>query len=155
MIWIALIIGIILIFMFPKQMGILAGVIVLGIAGFYFYIQAEENSRAQERDSVTISIRYDVSACSIEYPLAINFKNGSKKIVKKISWNIAAYRSGYSNNIVEYEGYTSEYSTPYESDRILNPNQGFGLCYKAPKLNAGNEPAAVNWNAVSKSINFQ
>lgn len=155
MIWIALIIGIILIFVFPKQMGILAGVIVLGIASTYLYLQAEENNRKKQRDSVTISINYDTSACSNEYPLAVNFRNGSNKTVEKIRWNIGAYRPGYSDNVVIYEGYTSEYSTPYESDKILSPNQGFGLCYKTPKLSAGNEPETVSWKAVSKSVAFQ
>jgi hypothetical protein len=104
---------------------------------------------------VTISIKYDTSLCTNEYPLLANIKNGSNKTVKKISWNVAAYRPGYSNNIVEYEAYTSEHSAPYESDKILSPNQGFSLCYKPPQLSSGIEPTAVTWNAVSKNVVFQ
>lgn len=154
MIWIALIIGIVLIFIFPKQMGVLAAVVVVGIAGIYLYLQAEENDRKKQRDSVAISVIYGSSVCSSEYPIVVNIKNGSRKTVKKVRWNIGAFKPGYSNNVVEY-GYSSEYSTAYESDKILAPNQSYGVCYKTPKLKSGNKPDSVNWSAVSKSVVFQ
>lgn len=153
MIWIALIIGIILIFIFPKQMGILAALAVVGIAGVYLYLQAEENDRKKQRDAVSINITYGSPVCSSDFSLAVNIMNGSRKTVTKVRWNIGAYKPGYSNNVVDY-GYSSEYSTPYESDKILSPNQSFAVCYKTPKLNSGNKPDSVNWSAVSKSVVF-
>ena len=155
MIWIALIIGIILIFVFPKQMGILAAVVVVGIAGIYVYLQADENDRKKQKDAVSITVSYGSSICSKEYPIAVNVKNGSRKTVTKVSWNIGAFKPGYSNNVVEYSYSSSEYSTPYESDKILNPNQSYGVCYKPPALKSGNKPDSVNWKVVRKSVVFQ
>ncbi len=155
MIWIAIIIGIILIFIFPKQMGVLAAVLVAGIAAIYLYLQAEESNRKKQNDAVSITVKYDKTVCSAEFPIAVNFKNGSRKTVTKISWNIGAFKSGYSNNIVDYGLYSGEYSTPYESDKILTPNQAFGLCYKAPSLKGGNSPESVNWKVVNKYVTFK
>lgn len=155
MIWVALIVGIILIFIFPKQMGILAGVIGFSIAGIYLYLKTEENERKQLNDSVLITMNYNISLCSEAYPLAVSIKNGSKKIVEKVRWNINATVPGYSNNVIQYEDYISEYSTPYESDRILTPSQSVSFCYKAPKLTSGSKISSVNWGAVSKRIFFQ
>ena len=155
MIWIALIIGIILVIIFPKQMGILAGVVVLTIAGIYLYFESEENNKERQREAVVISVKYDTTTCTSEYPLLANVKNGSNNTVIKINWNFSAYKPGYSNNVVAYEGYTSEYSTPYESDKILAPNQSFTLCYKAPKLKEEIAATAVTWSVVSKSVVFQ
>ena len=154
MIWVAIIIGIILLIVFPKQVGILIGAVVAGIAGIYLYIQAEEDRKQKQRDAVVISVAYDTKACSEEYPLHVSVRNGSKKVVNKVSWSIGAYRQGHSNNVVDY-GYSSEYSTPYSSDKILNPRQGFGLCYKTPSIKGSHQPQSLNWSAVRKSIQFE
>lgn len=154
MVWVAIIIGIILLFIFPKQVGILIGVVVAGIAGIYLYIQAEEDSKQKQRDAVVISVAYDTNACSEEYPLHVSVRNGSKKVVNKVSWNIGAYRQGYSNNVVDY-GYSGEYGTPYSSDKIISPGQGYGLCYKAPSIQGSHQPQSLNWSAVRKSIEFE
>lgn len=154
MIWIAIIVGIILVFVFPKQMGILVAVVVIAIGAIYLYLYVDENNRKKQIEAVSISVAFNAEACSEEYPIAVNFKNGSKKTVEKIRWNIGAYRPGYSDNIVNYGTYSGEYSTPYETDRILSPGQTFGLCYKAPLLKSGASQSEVTWTIVRKSINF-
>ncbi|WP_323847035.1 hypothetical protein [Microbulbifer magnicolonia] len=154
MIWVAIIIGIILIFIFPKQMGVLGAVVVGGMGAIYLYLQVDENSKRRDLEAVSIVVKYDTSICSEEYPIAINFKNGSRKVVENIKWNIGAYRPGYSDNIVNYGSYGGEYSTPYESHKILAPNQTFGVCYKAPSLKLGVSPNTVNWSIVNKYVGF-
>jgi hypothetical protein len=153
MVWVALIIGIILLFVFPKQVGGLIVVAILGLGAFYLYLQADENARKKQQDSVTVSVLYNLKACSKDYPLHVSIKNDSSKIVDKVSWNIGALKPGYSNNIVDY-GYSIEYSTPFSSDKILNPNQQHGLCYKVPKLKDSSDPSTLNWLIVRKSIEF-
>ncbi len=147
-------IGIILLFVFPKQMGILLVVVVVGIVTTYLYLEAENKKQKKQRDDVTVTIRYDTKSCSKEFPLLVTIKNGSKKTVNKVSWNIGAYKKGYSNNVVEY-GYSGEYRTPYSSDKILSSGQGHAVCYKVPPLSRTLEPQNLNWSAVSKSINFE
>jgi hypothetical protein len=118
-------------------------------------VWSAENLRATHfRDAVTVTVRYDTKSCSKEFPLFVTIKNGSNKTVEKVSWNIDAYKQGYSNNVVDY-GYSSEYSTPYSSDKILNSGQGHAVCYKVPALTGTLEPQNLNWSAVRKSINFE
>jgi len=154
MIWVAIIIGIILLFVFPKQVGILIGVVVVGCGATYLYFEAEENERKKQIEAVAVTVSFNTKSCSNEFPIYVRIKNGSKKIVEKVSWNIGAYKKGYSNNVVDY-GYSSEYSTPYSSDKILNKGQSFGVCYKVPTLSGSLNPKDLNWSAVRKSIDFK
>ncbi|MFK5949685.1 MAG: hypothetical protein QM500_13060 [Methylococcales bacterium] len=153
MTWIAAILGILILFLFPKQMGVLIGVILLGFGATYLYIQAEENEKIQQREAVTIDINYDIKLCSVEYPLHVLISNKSKKIVNKISWNVAAYKSGYSNNVINYK-YTSEYGTPYSSDKVLKSGHYFGVCYKTPSLKNDIKPENLKWSVLRKNIVF-
>jgi hypothetical protein len=154
MIWVAIIIGIILLFVFPKQAGILIGVIVVGFGVTYLYFEAEENERKKEIEAVAVTVSFNTKSCSNEFPIYVSINNGGKKIVEKVSWNIGAYTKGHSDNVVDY-GYSSEYSTPYSSDKILNKGQSFGVCYKVPTLSGSINPKDLNWSVVRKSIDFK
>jgi|TARA_R110001583_G_scaffold167075_1_gene319894 hypothetical protein len=154
MVWIAIIIGIILLFAFPKQVGILIAVIVIGSGATYLYFEEQDKQRERQIDAVTITITFDKKSCSQEFPLLVSIINGSKNIVEKISWNIGAHKRGHSNNVVDY-GYSSEYSTPYSSDKILNSGQRFSVCYKTPSISGKHLPNELDWSAVRKSISFR
>jgi hypothetical protein len=154
MIWIAIIVGLILLFTFPKQVGMLIGVIVLGSGATYLYFEEQDKQREKQRDAVVIKITFDIQSCSKEFPLFVSIVNGSKNIVEKISWNIGAHKKGYSNNVIDY-GYSSEYSTPYSSDKILNSGQRFFVCYKTPSISGKHIPKELDWSAVRKSISFR
>jgi hypothetical protein len=153
MIWVAIIIGIILLFVFPKQMGMIIGLVVVGIGGAYFYFEEEAKERKRQRNSVIINISYDLNACSTGYPLHVTINNQSKKRVDKVSWNVGAFRPGYSNNIVDY-GYSGEYDTPYSSDKILNSGQGSGSCYTAPAIEGDHDPKILSWSVIHKRVEF-
>lgn len=135
-------------------MGVIIGVIITGIIATYLYFEAEKTNRENQRKSVKISIIYSDGICNKKFPIYVKINNNSKKIVNKISWNIGAYKPGYSNNVVNYS-YSSEYDTPYSSDKILKPNQQFAACYKVPKLSGKFSPKKLNWSAVRKNINFK
>jgi len=153
MVWI---IGLVVLILLVVSAGFrkFAGIFVLiAVIGGVIYWQYQENEEKQ-RDAVTVTVRYDTKSCSKEFPLFVTIKNGSNKTVEKVSWNIGAYKQGYSNNVVDY-GYYSEYSTLYSSDKILNSGQGHAVCYKVPALTGTLEPQNLNWSAVSKGINFE
>jgi hypothetical protein len=154
MVWIAIIIGMIFLFAFPKQFGILIGVIVLGSGATYLYFEEQDKQRERQREAVAITIIFDTQSCSKEFPLLVSIINGSENILEKISWNIGAHKKGYSNNVIDY-GYSSEYSTPYSSDKILNSGQRFSVCYKTPSILGKHIPKELDWSAVRKSISFR
>jgi len=153
-VWIAVIIGVILLIMFPKQIGVLIAVLLVLLGAIFLYIKLDQDAKKAEKDAVSIEITYGSPACAKEYPLAVNFKNGSKKTVSRIKWNVAAYKPGYSGNVAIYGSYSSSYDTPYESDRILEPNQSFGLCYTAPPLKDNASREQVRWEAINKVVYF-
>lgn len=154
MIWVAIIIGMFLLFVFPKQVGILIGLIVVGCGATYLYFEAEKSEKKKQIEAVAVTVSFNTKSCSDEFPIFVNIKNGSNKIVEKVSWSIGAYKKGYSNNVVNYS-YSSEYSTPYSSDKILNTGQHFGVCYKVPSLLGSLNPKDLNWSAVRKIIDFK
>jgi hypothetical protein len=158
-IWIAIIIGIFFLFVFPKQVVMLIGVIVIGSGVTYLYFEEQDKQRERQIDAVKITIMFDTKSCSKDFPLLVNISNGSKHIVDKISWNIGAFKKGYSNNVVNYGNsdsvFSSEYDTPYSSEKILNSGQQFGVCYKTPSISGKHISKELDWSAVSKRINFR
>lgn len=150
MVWIAGLVALVLLFVFPKQMFALLGACALlgGVAFLYF--QSEQASRERDRNAVTVEVAYGNPACSPEYPLAVNFHNGSRKTVNKVEWRFAAFQSGYSSDIVDQPSYSR-----YSSDRILAPGERFGLCYQPPALERNLSPADVRWEAEVTYVYFK
>jgi hypothetical protein len=113
-------------FKFPKQTLGSVGV-VIGIAALLFYatIVKPDNDRKRLNEHVVVTVSYNESTCSKEYPLAIFIQNGSNKTISKVWWDINVYRSGYSTDI-------SGYSNDYSSDKILKPGESWSACYIVP-----------------------
>ncbi|KXO13893.1 hypothetical protein AKG98_1638 [Moritella sp. JT01] len=150
MIWVAILIGILLLFSFPKQMGILIGVVAVGCGATYLYSEAEKSKKIKQIEAVIVTVSFNTKYCSEEFPIFVNIKNRSNKIVEKVSWGINAYRKGYSSNVAD-----NNYFREYSSDKILNTGQHFGVCYKVPPLSGTLNPKDLNWLAVNKSIDFK
>lgn len=154
MVWIAAIIAVILLLVFPKQVGILVAIAAAGVGLLVLNLHIQEESRQKELDSVSVSVMYAPLICAEGYPIAVNFKNGTSRTIKKITWNIVARKPGHSSNVIEYSPYSSEYSTSYSSDKILAPGDVYALCYTSPKLQTGLSPDSVDWDVSSKSVIF-
>jgi len=155
MVWIAIIVGVILLIIFPKQILAILGVLVLAVAAIFFYSQEQENKRQREKDRVQVSVKYDKKNCSEEYPLLIVIRNTGYKPVNKVSWNIAAYRPGYSSNVVSYGTYSSSWNAPYSTDKILKKDETNWLCYKVPTIQGKLDPATLKYEITNKSVVFQ
>ncbi len=78
-IWIALLVGLVLLIAFPKQMGVIALIIVVAGFAFYSMVTSNDNKREQERNLVNISVSYDTTFCSEEYPLKVTIENAGYK----------------------------------------------------------------------------
>ena len=132
MIWAVTIVIIALLFIYPKQTGILLFVLLVGIGIVALIDYLVSSQRGKEQESVSVVVSYAPGSCGKDFPLSFKIINRSKKIVNKVSWNIIATDKGYSSNIIDYEsfpsyqgeystGYHSENSTPYSTDKILKP----------------------------------
>lgn len=119
MLWIAVVFGIVLVLIFPKQIGIIVGVIVLILVLIVVRINSVEKERykaalearksrhaaeliiqkrkdaakivsRRERDAVTIDVILNSKKCSEDYPILIKITNRSNRIINKTSWNLQA-----------------------------------------------------------------
>ncbi len=157
MIWAGvLVVVVVLLFVFPQQMGVLLAVIFagIGITVLIMFIDSYRTEKAEE--SVSIVVSYVPASCSEDFPLHYKITNGGKKIVNKVEWNITATREGYSNNVVNYiySGY-DEYDTPFSSDKILKPGEFLSVCHMAPSTKTETPPQNLIWKVSNKRIKFQ
>jgi hypothetical protein len=166
MIWAVTLVVIALLFIFPKQTGILLSILLVGIGIIALIDYIVSGHGEKEQESVSVVVSYVPDSCGKDSPLFFKITNGSKKIVNKVSWNIIATEKGYSSNIVDYKsflsyqgeystGYHSENSTPYSTDKILKPGELFSACYKAPLIKGILPPQNLVWKVSNKYSEFQ
>lgn len=99
----------------------LIGVAVATYFGHHWY--------TYERHAAKIEpiIRIDDKLCAKgDYPLFISFVNKSGATIDRVSFTLEARMPGRSSNIASFENYSS--------DAIIKPGEGFGSCYRVPRL---------------------
>jgi hypothetical protein len=147
----------VLLFVFPRAMGGLIVLCGLVIGGFLLWTKLESDSRAREREAVSITATYDIARCSPEYPLLISIGNGSSKTIEAISFGIEGHRTGYSAPLYD-SGYAG-----YSSDRIITRGSSWVTCWSLPRQVYGvseqsvdlNPPNTLIWSAKNQSPRFR
>lgn len=137
-----LVVFVVLLLAFPRQILLICGLGIAGVVGLLVMMHenGERNARKLEAllADVEMAIRYDVNACSAEYPLNITTTNRSKDLtIKEIEFVVGAYKPNHSNLIVK----TGEWT----SDRIIRPGQSYGSCWKVPYTAEKVDPATLEW----------
>ena len=166
MIWAVTIVIIVLLFIYPKQTGLLLFVLLVGVGIVALIDYLVSYQKEKEQKLVSVAVSYDPSSCSKDSPLSFKIKNDSKKIVNKVSWNVIVTAKGSSNNIVDYESFPSyqeeystrhhsESSTPYSTHKILIPVELFSVCYKAPLIREKLPSQSIIWMVSNKYSEFQ
>lgn len=146
-----------LFFTFPRAMGGLIALCGLAIGGFLLWIKLENDNRARERASISITASYDLERCSSDFPLLIGIVNGSDKMLEAVSFGVEGYRAGYSDPLYD-SGYLG-----YSSDRIIASNDGWTNCWTLPRqaygvsdqIIATNPPDTLSWSAKNPSPRFR
>lgn len=146
-------IGLVLLFAFPKQMGAVILLLVVGAAGLFGYLYIEEQRRDEEyrerQESVSISANFDAGRCSAEFPIIIKISNNNTETLLSLTFGFSGFREGHSSPV-----YEAIYVT---SDRIIAPGQSYEACWAVPKLNYGAEatpPGTLMWKANPTSPTF-
>ena len=117
-----------LVFLFkaPKQaLGCLVVIVIIIAVAWYALVTKPAQDRKRLEEQVAVTVVYDESKCSKDYPLAVNIHNTSSKTVTKVEWHFNAYRPGFSSNLAGYQSYSS--------DRILKPGESWSVCYRLPE----------------------
>lgn len=147
MVWVALIVGIILLFAFPKQTLVLASVLVAAIALLLLVGHQNKEKRKRLEDAVVVSVQYDPSACGTEYPIRVKITNSSKRTVTKVEWSFSAFRPGFSTDLIGF--------APGSSDKIMASGESYTLCFKPPAIDGGHEPSGLEWKTRWKRVEFE
>jgi len=147
-----IIIGLLVLFIkFFKQMLIICGVLII-VCGtlWYLYITIPEQKRKAVVDSVSVTVAFSISSCSVDHPLIVAIKNNSTKTVTKVSWELKVYKPEYSTDIAGYDNH-------YFSDKILKPREVHALCYKLPStLEAKNlDSSLLEYEIPYKYVDFK
>ncbi|GAA4108628.1 hypothetical protein ACFFTN_01225 [Aminobacter aganoensis] len=121
MAWVAGIgLGLVLLFMFPKQVGLLA-LAIAAIGGATFaYMWAESKIDESERLKIIVTVEYNTVRCAPERPIYIVFRNSNDKTLTRMSFVLEGYRPGYSSSVSDDLLF---------SDKIIEPLKGYGGCW--------------------------
>lgn len=166
MIWAATFIVIVLLFIFPKQIGTILAVLLAGIGAVALIYYITLYYREKEQESVSVVVSYVPDSCGTDSPLFFKVMNKSKKIVNKVSWNVIATERGSSSNIIDYKSfpkyknkystnYHNEHTTPYETNKLLKPGEFSSACYKVPFIKGNLSPKNLVWKVSNKYSEFQ
>jgi|GEM_PF-4710046 len=120
----------------PVWIPIVGAAVTIGVITAYsLYDHKRQNIL---KNSVIVTVAYDLDSCPVERPLNITFENTYSKPTKNISFDVSGYRTGYSKPI--YGSYVIE----YETDKIILPNTKFQNCWHVPKVHIGVTDEIVN-----------
>jgi len=105
-----------------------AALIVCGVVAMWYFFEARPNRILTERlEKVLVTVRYAPETCSAEAPLRVAITNTGRETVARVTWSMQVFRPGYSSNVAEY-------SSGYESDRILKRGESIQICVAVPSL---------------------
>jgi hypothetical protein len=155
MVWVVGIgIALFLLFTFPKQMGVVILLLVVGacllFGGLYIAEQQRDAEYRKREESITLSASFDVVRCSTEFPIFISIRNGYTETIQALTFDLEGYREGFSSPI--YRG------VAYKSDRIIAPGETHTACWTQPPLDYGAQeipPAGLIWRASYSYATFE
>lgn len=137
-----------LLFAFPKQVGVLIGLVCLIAAGIGLYIYLQNEMAARERAKISAFASVYPSCSDPNFPLLIDFTNNSKKRVMKIFFDIRGYREGFSDAIA------GDYSR--SSDRIIEPGASYTSCWTYPNTYGRQiDFTGLKWTVEVNTVRFE
>lgn len=146
--WIGALIFVVLLFIFPKQIGILIAFFVAVIVAIVGYNQYQTYLTEKEQNLVSISVVYSEENCIPPMPLSVRISNKSKREIVEVGWDFVARRPGYSSNLLDYLDQDAK------SDKIIKPGEVWDFCYRVPKSQRFMEPEKVEWSISGKRVTF-
>ncbi|WP_296704397.1 hypothetical protein [Thiocapsa sp. UBA6158] len=161
------IIFLVLVVVFPRTILSVIGIILAGGGALYLGEVTAARKSAERQASIEMTANFNEADCTADTPLKIIIANRSRNsadVVAKVDWNVAVYRPGYSSNIVDYSfksfsdgriKTTSEWATPYSSDKILAAGEVVEWCFPLPALAVSAPPASLKYEVTHKQVMFR
>lgn len=144
-------VGLVLVVMFPRAMGLIA-LIVVGLIVWAVASGVQSNNERQKTlAQMSIDVTYDVAQCSPEYPIRIVLRNSSSATVIEYSLDVIARRQGHSDIAVTQH---------VRDDKIIGPQTAYGTCWSVSGLDRsagvvkGIPIADLNWSFRNANVSF-
>jgi hypothetical protein len=148
--WVALLVGVILLFVFPRQAGIFLGIAIAAGAGLYLYADHRDRVSRQERDKVVVRVQYGAEReCPASHPLSVFIGNATDRTVNKVEFQLEVRRPGHSNNLIDGYGVGT-----FRSDKIIKPNEAHSFCHGAPRLRGDAALKDLEYSVGFKDVTF-
>lgn len=109
---------------FPRLVLGLIGLAVLGAGGIFLFVYSTEKIRQHKINKIHVIASYNEDRCNEEYPILIVFTNKNRETIKRLKFNLAGLRRGYSDSL--YWAYN------YSTDKILSPGAEWASCWRIP-----------------------
>jgi hypothetical protein len=140
----------ILLFSFPRQMGVLIALVIAGGVLLYIHTERQAESRRKEQSLVETRASWNSVVCkSPTHPVLVLFANKNNKSTKEMRFSLQAHRPGFSKPV--FDDYKS-------SDMIVAPGEVNGLCFAINSLFGSPPPsdaASLVWTARLNSVDYQ
>jgi hypothetical protein len=118
----------------------IAAVVAGGLYGFRWYTHERHAAKVQ------FIVEYDQKKCAEPFPLHIIVGNLSGRTINKVSFWVEARKPGHSTNLTKFD--------THSDDKIIPPEQGWGICWRLPQLTEKVDPQTLQWMIVHPTITF-
>lgn len=115
---------------FKKILIAASSIIIITILIFVYldYKQGKERDKKRSLESkVEVIAWYKEPGCDVGFPYFYGVVNKSDKTVTKVNFTVEIRKKGFSSALNSY--------TNLDEDKILNPGEGYGRCFRAQNKN--------------------
>jgi hypothetical protein len=122
------------------------------LIGYQSFTEYYQTGRHEKKVKIGIAIK---TTCPNKMPLGVEVFNGSKKVIRRIDFNVDVTKAGYSTTLNDLQS--------YQIDKIMKPGESISYCfevlsknylpnsYERAKLTGDGLEARLSW----KSVRFQ
>jgi hypothetical protein len=135
-----------LVFALPRQMSALIGTLVVGVGGFFAWLEYTDYRQTRDRESVVLSATFEPGGCAPDYPIRVKISNTNAKTLLAVSFSLAGFLQDESAPV--YQGLAMA------SNRIIPPGQSHEACWSVPRLNEATTLEGLSWKATVSHPTF-
>lgn len=117
----------------------LCAVLLLGlVVAWVIYQDSRDRGRLTR---IELSMSYDLEFCTLEQPLRTILVNRADHPLLHLSWQVTAFRSGDTVNLVEGRSITQEFDYP----EGIPPGGTWQICLPLPAIRSGYRPETLEF----------
>lgn len=138
---------VLLLIRFPRQVGAVIGIALLGIAGLALYSWVTGSQADRQKALIVVSASVTPTICSDpKYPISVQVQNHSNRVLNSVSFLLQGFVPGHSNATA------TDYLT---SDLIVPIGLQVWQCWNKPWAYPDyGDPKTLQWHASVSSVDW-